>query len=110
MLRNTVDYTKDPVFLCEAMDWNNPYWFRPIFGVLRISPGAVVILLGAAVIGQSICGKKGAVVGVLGWEEGIQQLHALVDAVIVKLRGWMGESGEAHGIKNHAGVAIWSWL
>ena len=98
------------MFLCEAMDWNNPYWFHPIFGVLRISPGAVVVLLGAVVISQSICGKKGAVVGMLGWEEGIQQLHALVDAVIVKSRGWMGESGEAHGIKNHAGVAIWSWL
>ena len=70
----------------------------------------VVILLGAAVIGQSICGKKGAVVGMLEWEEGIQQLHALVDAVIIKSRGWMGEFGEAHGIKNHAGAAIWSWL
>ena len=98
------------MFLCEVMDWNNPYWFHPIFGVLQISLGAVVILLGAAVIGQSICGKKGTVVGMLGWEEGIQQLHSLVDAVIVKLRGWMGELGEAHGIKDHAGAAIWSWL
>ena len=58
MLRNMVDYTEDPVFLCEVMDWNNPYYFHPIFGVLQISPGVVVILLGAAVIGQSICGKR----------------------------------------------------
>ena len=47
-----------------------------------------------------------AVVGMLGREEIIQKLHALIDAVIIELRGWMGELGEAHGINIYAGMSI----
>ena len=57
-------------------------------------------------ISQNIHRVTCAVVGMLGREEMIQKLHALIDAVIIKLRGWMGELGEAHRIKIYAGMSI----
>ena len=56
---------------------------------------------------QSISRIQHTVIGLLGREEGIQQLCALIDAVVIQLGGWMGESGEAHVIEIHPGVTIW---
>ena len=57
-------------------------------------------------ISQNVRRVMCAVVGMLGREEMIQKLHALIDAVIIELRGWMGESGEAHRIEIYAGMSI----
>lgn len=53
-------------------------------------------------IGQNIRGKNGAVVGVLGGEEGVQEFPACIDAVVIESRGWTGESREARSIQSHA--------
>ena len=94
------------MLLCGAMDWDDPYQFHPILSMLRISPDAVVIIFGIAMTSQNIHRIMCTVVGMLGREEIIQKLHALIDAVIIELRGWTGESGEAHRIKVYAGMSI----